>query len=159
MRSTNNNTNIQYDAYNSTKEVVKDFRSGHEDKLQNKLSCQGSFFSSVLKFSLSRLNKVWSNAQCLPTRKNLNNWEVSTNSECSFCLNPEFLLHVVTGCQSYLEHFTLKRFRFPWILKPFHHTGETCRPDLLVECSNDLILHVIEFTVGYESSLQIKYKT
>ena len=190
-KSTNNNTNIQYDAYNSTKEVIKDFRSGHEDKLQNQLSCQGSFFSSVSKFSLPRLNKVWSNAQSklpkniynftiryinnsLPTRKNLNKWGISTHSECSFCLNPESLLHVVAGCQSYLERFTwrhnsilnflaqtllsannynlfvdLPGFRTPSII-----TGETYRPDLLLECSNDSILYVIELTVGYESNLQ-----
>ena len=59
-KSTNTHTNIQYDFYNSTKEVLKDFRSEHEDKLQNQLTCQGSFFSSVTKFSLSHLSKVWS---------------------------------------------------------------------------------------------------
>ena len=48
-RSTNNYTNIQYDGFKSTKEVLKDFRAGHEDKLKNQLSCQGSFFSSVTK--------------------------------------------------------------------------------------------------------------
>jgi hypothetical protein len=45
-KSTNNHTNIQYDIYNSTKEVLKDFHSGQEDKLQHRLICQGSFFSN-----------------------------------------------------------------------------------------------------------------
>ena len=62
-KSTNTHTNIQYDFYNSTKEVLKDFRSEHEDKLKNQLTCQVSFFSNVTKFSLSHLNKVWSTAQ------------------------------------------------------------------------------------------------
>ena len=62
-KSTNTHTNVQYDAYNSTKEVLKDFRDKHEHKIQNKLTCQGYFFSSVSKFSLSQLNKMWSNAQ------------------------------------------------------------------------------------------------
>ena len=49
-KSTNNYTNIQYDGFKSTKEVLKDFRAGHEDKLKNQLSCQGSFFFSILQF-------------------------------------------------------------------------------------------------------------
>ena len=57
-KTTNNNTNIQYDVYESTKEVLRTFRSVHEDKLQNQLSCQGSFFSSISKFSFHQLNKV-----------------------------------------------------------------------------------------------------
>jgi hypothetical protein len=103
--------------------VLKDFRSEHEDKFQNQLTCQGSFFSSVTKFSLSHLSKVWSTAQSklpkniynftmrcinnsLPTSKNLSRWGLSSSSECSFCLGPESLLHVVAGCQCYLDRFT-----------------------------------------------------
>ncbi|CAB4019443.1 Hypothetical predicted protein, partial [Paramuricea clavata] len=56
-RATSNHTNIQYDAYNSTKEVLKDFRSGHENKLLNQLTSQGSFFCSVTKFALPQLSK------------------------------------------------------------------------------------------------------
>ena len=188
-KSTNNHTNIQYDVYQSTKQVLKDFRSTHEDKLQNQLTCQGSFFSNVTKFSLSQLNKAWYTAQSklpkniynftiryinnsLPTRKNLRRWGVCSQSECSFCLSPESLLHVVAGCQSYLDRFTwrhnsilnfianalesvdettlfadLRGFRSPSIL-----TGETYRPDLLFSCPNGT-LYVVELTVGYESNL------
>ncbi|CAB4021819.1 Hypothetical predicted protein [Paramuricea clavata] len=119
-KATSNHTNIQYDAYNSTKEVLKDFRSGHENKLLNQLTSQGSFFCSVKKFALPQLNKVWSIAQSklpkninnftiryiknsLPTRKNLNRWAISSNSDCSFCLSPETLLHIVAGCTSVLS--------------------------------------------------------
>ena len=122
-KSTNNNTNIQYDVYNSTKEVIKNFHLVHEDKLQNQFVCQGSFFSSVSQFSFHQLNKVWPSAQSklpkniynftiryinnsLPTRKNLNKWGISSSSECTFCPNAETLLHVVAGCQSYLDRFT-----------------------------------------------------
>ena len=55
-KSTNNHTNIQYDSYNSTKEVLKTFHSQQENKLRNRLKCQGSFFENVSKFSLSQLN-------------------------------------------------------------------------------------------------------
>ncbi|XP_028419269.1 uncharacterized protein LOC114545096 [Dendronephthya gigantea] len=172
-KSTNTHTNIQYDAYNSSKEVIKDFRLGHEVKLRDQLHIQGSFFSSVTKLSLLQLNKVWSIAQSklpkniynftiryinnsLPTRKNLNRWGISSSSECTFCLNPESLLHVVAGCQFYLERFTwrhnsilnfladtlqsvndctlyadIPNFKSPTII-----TGDTYRPDLLLSCSN-----------------------
>ena len=78
---TSNHTNIQYDTYNSTKEVIKKFRSSQEDKLKNHLTSQkGSFFSSVTKFSLSQVNIIWSACQSkLPknifnfTIRNINN--------------------------------------------------------------------------------------
>ena len=114
---------MQYDQYNSTKEALKSFRQDQEDKLNNKLLHQGSFFSSISKFSLSQVNKIWSTCQSklprnifnftiryinnsLPTRKNLAKWGISTSSECSFCLHPESLLQVVAGCSSYLNRFT-----------------------------------------------------
>ena len=88
------------------KKFLKIFVTKHEHKIQNKLTCQGSFFSSVSKFSLSQLNKMWSNAQSklpkniynftiryinnsLPTRQNLQRWGISSSSDCTFCLCPE----------------------------------------------------------------------
>ena len=187
-RATSNHTNTQYDAYKSTKEVLKDFRSGHENKLLNQLTSQGSFFCSVTKFALPELNKVWSIAQSklpkniynftiryinnsLPTRKNLNRWAISSNSDCSFCLSPETLLHTVAGCQFYLDRFTWRHnsvlnflahtlqtvdgstlyadphgFKSPSIL-----TGDTYRPDLPLSCSNGY-LYLVELTTGYETN-------
>ena len=172
-KSTNTHTNIQYDFYSSTKEVLKDVRSEHEDKLKNQLTCQGSFFSNVTKFSLSHLNKVWSTAQSklpkniynftiryinnsLPTRKNLSRWGLSSSSECSFCLGPESLLHVVAGCQCYLDRFTWRHNSIlnflantlqtvngsslyadvPGFKSPSIITGDAYRPDLLLSLSN-----------------------
>ena len=115
-KSTNTHTNVQYDFYNSTKEVLKDFRSEHEDKLQNQLTCQGSFFSSVTKFSLSHLSKVWSTAQSklpkniynftiryinnsLPTRKNLQNarFVSARNNYCTWSLDVSVILIDLRG--------------------------------------------------------------
>ena len=188
-KSTNSHTNIQYDVYNSTKQVLKEFQSGQEDKLKNHLICQGSFFAHASKFSLSRFNAIWSAAQSnlpknifnftiryinnsLPTRKNLSRWGLASNIECSFCLYPETLLHVVAGCQSYLERFTwrhnsilnfltktlqstnvaqlyadLPGFKCPSII-----TGDTFRPDLLLLTPNKS-LYVVELTVGFETNL------
>ena len=110
--------------YKSTKKVLKDFRSNQEDKLQHCLTSQGVFFSNVIKYSLSSVNSVWSEAQShlpkniynftiryinnsLPTHKNMARWRLSQSPDCSFCLNPDqSLLHVVAGCQQYLKRFT-----------------------------------------------------
>ena len=54
-KSINNHTNIQYDHYNSIK-----FHFIQEDKLKGQLTCKGSFFISVSKYSLSQLNHNWS---------------------------------------------------------------------------------------------------
>ena len=70
-KSTNNHTNIQYDQYNSTKDVIKSFHDNHEDKLKNHLPCQGSFFSSILKFSLSKVNTIWPTCQSKLPKKSL----------------------------------------------------------------------------------------
>ncbi len=146
-KSTNKHTNIQYDVYNSTKDVLKDFRSGHKDKLQNQLLSQGSFFSHVTKFSLSQFNTLWSVAQSklpknifsftiryinntLPTRKNLAKWSLASSPECSFCLCPETVLHVVAGCQSYLERFT---WRHDSILNFVAKTFQTIKCELYAD--------------------------
>ena len=188
-KSTNKHTNIQYDVYISTKEVLKEFHSVQEDKLKHHLICQGSFFSNVAKFSFLQLNSLWSTAQSelprnifnftvcyinssLHTRKNLTRWSLSFSPDCSFYLCPETLLHVVAGCQSYLQRFTwrhdsilnfiaetlqttyachiyadLPGFRTPSII-----CGDAYRLDLLL-ITPDAELYIVQLTVGFESNL------
>ena len=137
------------------------------------------------------LNSIWSTVQSkmpknifnftiryinnsLPTRSNLSKWGISSTSECSFCLNPESLLHIVAGCKAYLDqgrftwrhdsvlHFIAQSFRavpdikifsdLPEYLSPFIITGDTFRPDLLLILPSNC-LYVLELTVGYESNL------
>ena len=189
-KTSSNYTNIQYDVYRSTKEVLKDFRANQEDKLQHQLISQGFFFSNVIKFSLQSLNSVWSSAQSslpkniynftiryinnsLPTRKNLTKWAISPSSECSFCFKPETLLHVVAGCQYYLERFTWRHNSvlnfLATTLQPINSstlyadidgfnnpsviTGDAHRPDLVLLTSSGC-LYVLELTVGFESNLK-----
>ncbi|CAB3990429.1 Hypothetical predicted protein, partial [Paramuricea clavata] len=186
--------NGRYDIYNLTKEVLKDFHSGQEDKLQHRLICQGSFFSNVAKFSFSQLNTLWSAAQSklpknifnftvryinnsLPTRKNLTRWGLASSRECYFCLCPETLLHVVAGCQSYLQRFTWRHDSILNFLaetfqttnpcqlyadlsghkSPSIITGDLYRPDLLLITPNE-DLYVLELTVGFESNLHNNVK-
>ena len=173
------------------KEVLKDFRSNREDKLQHHLTSQGFFFSNFIKYSLSSVNSIWSEAQThlpkniynftiryinnsLPTRKNMARWGLSQSPDCSFCLNPESLLHVVAGCQQYLDRFTWRHDSIlnfiakslqPVInvhsslyadvngfLNPSIITGENYRPDLLFLIQSKC-LYVLELTAGFESNL------
>ena len=118
--------NVQYDTYQNSKGVLKDFRASHEERLQNHLVSKGSFFSFVTGQSLLSLNSIWSTVQSkmpknmfnftiryinnsLPTRSNLSKWGITLPSECSFCLNTESLLHIVAGCKTYLD-----QGRFTW---------------------------------------------
>ena len=151
---------------------------------------QGSFFSSISKFSLSQENRICSTCQSklpknifnftnryinnsLPTRKNLNKWEASASSECSFCLHPETLLHVVAGCGSCLNRFTWRHdsilnfiannlpsqhfenifVDLPGFSNPSIITGDKHRPDLLLT-TKDNCLYTLELTVGYETNLR-----
>ena len=122
-KSTSANSNIQYDVFKSTKDVLKNFKAAQEDKLLNHLPSQGFFFANIIKYSLTSLHSTWSIVHSnlpknifnfairyinntLPTRKNLVKWGVLGTSDCSFCCSPESLCHVVAGCQSYLDRFT-----------------------------------------------------
>ena len=161
----------------------------------DRLTCQGSFFSNISK--LFHLNRIWSISQSklpknifnftvhyinntLPTRKNLNRpyrRGISSSSDCSFCLNPETPLHVVAGCQQYLERFTWRHdsilnfvtqtfqsmiecklfVDLPGLQSPSIITGDEYRPDLLLSTPNNN-LYMVELTAEYESNLANKAK-
>ncbi|CAB4021333.1 Hypothetical predicted protein [Paramuricea clavata] len=123
---TSTNKNVQYDIYKDTKDVLKAVRKENEERFQNHLNSQGSFFSSIMNNSTSIFNSLWSSVQSklpknifnftiryinntLPTRKNLSKWGLSSTSDCSFCSSPETLLHVIAGCKTYLDEG-----RFTW---------------------------------------------
>ena len=182
-------TNIQYDIFKSTKEVIKTFHSEQEHKLDNDLISQGFFFINATKYSLTKLNGLWSSMQSnlpkniynftiryinntLPTRTNLAKWGISPSSDCSFCLSSESLLHVVSGCQHYLDRFTWRHNSVLNLiassLKPLDNfalyldlddynspsiiTGESYRPDLILKTPETL--YVLKLTVGFESNLK-----
>ena len=190
-KSTSCGTNIQYDIYQNTKQVLKVVQQEHTDKLSNQLISQGSIISFLLNNSLKALNSLWSSTQSklpknifnftirylnntLATRNNLQKWNLSQSSDCSFCLKSETLLHVVAGCKTYLEegrytwrhnsalHFiasTLNDIKdtslfvdLPGFLSPCIITGEQFRPDMLLSTANN-ILYIIELTVGFETNI------
>ena len=116
--NTYSGTNTQSDVYRNTKQALKSIRSEHTSRLQSQLPSQGFIISFLLEHSLQKLNSLWSNTQStlpanifstkylnntLATRKNLHLWSLSITSDCSFCLQPESLLHVIAGCKAYLN--------------------------------------------------------
>jgi len=180
-KSSCQHTNIQYDIFKTTKDVIKSFH-----KLDSNLLSQGFFYTNIINYSLTKLNGLWSSAQSnLPkniynftvryinnTLKNLVNWGISQSSECSFCLSPESLLHVVSGCQHYLDRFTWRHNSvlnaIAASLKPINNstlyadlddyhspsiiTGDRYRPDLILKTPTTL--YILELTVGFESNLK-----
>ena len=102
-------------------------------------------------------------------------WGLSQSPDCSFCLNPESLPHVVAGCQQYLDRFTWRHDSIlnfiakslqPVInvhsslcadvngfLNPSIITGENYRPDLrfLIQSKCLYVLELI--VVDFESNL------
>ena len=185
------NQRVQYDSYKNTKDVLTTIRKQHEEKLQQNMISQGSFFSNIIKHSTLSFNSIWSSVQSklpknifnftirninntLPTRKNLLKWGISATSECSFCLEPESLLHVVAGCKTYLNqgrftwrHDSVLNFiastlksvdhsnlyaDLPGYISPSVLTGDELRPDLLITLENKCI-YVLELTIGFESNL------
>ena len=191
-KDTSNYKNVQYDTYKDTKNVLNSIRKQHEDKLQHHLISQGSFFSNIIKHSTTSFNSLWSSVQSrlpknifnftikyinntLPTRKNLLKWGISSTSECSFCLEPESLLHVVAGCKTYLHEgrFTWRHdsvlssiasaiqsaqysnlyVDLPGYNNPSVLTGDKLRPDMLITLQNKCI-YILELTIGYESNLK-----
>ena len=119
-KSTSSHTNVQYDTDRHTKDMFIAIQNDLDDRLKYHLISHGSFFSNVIKKSLFKVITLWSTAQrhlpkiifnfsiryisnSLPNRTNLTWWGMSPTSDCSFCLQPESLLHVLAGCKKYLE--------------------------------------------------------
>ena len=161
--------------------------------MKNELTTQGSFFFHATTFSSPQFNAVWSAVQAklpknifnftiryinnsLPTQKNLVKWGLVNTPECSFCLHPQSLLHIVAACQSCLERFTWRHdsvLNFMWKTfqinkckiyadlaespSPSMITGDEYRPDLLI-ITPDNVLYITELTVGFETNLHNNVK-
>ena len=114
-------TNIQYDQYRNTKQVLKSIQSHHHHRITNDLTSQGLVISSILTFSSQSTTTLWSIVHqkmpknifnftlkylnnTLATRKNLCEWSIVQSSACSFCLQSKTLQHIVSSCKMYLEH-------------------------------------------------------
>ena len=100
---TSKGSNVQYDTFQSTRNVIKSIRNTKEDRVAQELKSQGLALSFLLTDVLSSTIKLWwSIAQSalprnifnftmrylnnsLPIRKNMVTWGQSNNSSCSAC--------------------------------------------------------------------------
>ena len=56
-------TNLQYDQFQSTKEVLKAIQHDHEERINNTLLSQGLVISSILKLTCQKARSFWSTVQ------------------------------------------------------------------------------------------------
>ena len=109
------------------------------------------------------------------TCKNIDKWGMSLISDFSFCLLPETLLHVVSGCNTYLvqgrynrAHDSILNFialsfqsisashiysDLPCFINPCARTGDSLRPDQLLVLPNKS-LYILELMVAFESNIR-----
>jgi len=141
---------------------------------------QSKLPANIFNFTIKCLNNTPA------TRKNLYLWGLSNTSDCSFCLQPETLLHIVAGCKTYLDqgcftwrHNSALRFLaqtlqsvnssklyvdLPGYLSPCIIMGDSLRPDMILSTADKL--YIIELTVGFETNLannarrkELKYRS
>ena len=168
-------------------------RQEHTEKLQSQLPSQVFIITFLLNHSLNQLNSLWSSAQSslpknifnftvrylnnrLANRTNLHRWKLSSSPDCSFCLKPKSLLHILAGYKSYLEdgrytwrhdsalHFiesTLQCIKsstmyadLPVFLSPCIVTGDHLRPDMFISIGSATI-YIIELTVKFETNINL----
>ena len=130
-------------------------------------SAQGTLPKNIFNFTVKYINNT------LPTKKNLCRWGLSSTSDCSLCVKPESLLHVVARC-TYLNdgrftwrHDSLHLFiakslksipdsvlhvDLPGYITPSVMSGSSLRPDLLLTVSSKCLC-ILELTVGFEANL------
>ena len=132
---------------------------------------QSKLLMNIFNFAIRYINNT------LPACKNLFKWGISSTDDCSFCLQPETLLHVVPGFQHYLERFTWrhdsilnfleKMFKtipngklfvtIPGFQNPSTITGDEYRPGLL-SCTSNNGLYIVQLTVGFKTKNVIRKK-
>ena len=118
---THTNTNLQYDQFNSTREVIKNIRAGKEEqRIGNKLTTQALVVNSIWKHSNKASLVLWSKVitqlpknihnfciryvnNTLANNTNLHKLGKASSPHCSTCNKPQTLGHVVAGCSVHLE--------------------------------------------------------
>ena len=57
------NTNVQYDQYKNTKQVLKAVQKQHQGRLEHELTSQDFIISSIIKFTSPKITSLWSIVQ------------------------------------------------------------------------------------------------
>ena len=113
--TTSKETNVQYDQYLSTKDVLVKIRRMSENRLKDELTTQSLVIKSIWNNADSKYTNSWSSVlEQLPQNlysfviRYLNNtlangtnavkWGITKDSSCRFCTNNQTLGHVIGGC-------------------------------------------------------------
>ena len=123
--NTRGKCNIQYDQYNSTRDVIKNIRRGSEIRI-SKMETQGLVMKSIWEHSWGNATNFWHKAVSrLPKNiysfvtRYLNNtlangtntfkWRTSQTSTCGLCGGNETLGHVISGC-----NIAMQQGKYTW---------------------------------------------
>lgn len=113
-------TNVQYDQYKTTREVLKDMRAATTDHIMTKLTSQGFIIRAIWDAVMPAYKGHWLSTfdkmprnifnfcirylnNTLATNKNMFTWKKSASAQCSVCSAPQTLGHVIGGCAAHLN--------------------------------------------------------
>ena len=119
-------SNINYDHFITSKNVIKDLRERKQEHITSSLTTQSLVVKALWQESFTENVKTWNTAlnklpkniynftqrylnNTLPTLKNMCRWKKKENSLCFSCLQPQTLQHVASGCKIHL-----KEGRYNW---------------------------------------------
>ena len=122
---TNCDTNLQYDQFKSTKEVINQYRKSKEERLTNVLTTQSLVIKSIWEHGMKSAAVVWSksitklpkniynfsiryNNNTLENATNMHKWGKTASPLCLHCNKNQTLGHVIGGCKIALRE---KRYK------------------------------------------------
>ena len=118
--ATSYGTNVQYDKYKTTREVLKDMRATTTDHITTKLTSQGFIIRAIWDAVMPAYKGLWLSTfdkmprnifnfcirylnNTLATNKNMFTWKKSASAQYSVCSAPQTLGHVIGGCAAHLN--------------------------------------------------------
>ena len=124
--ATNCDTNLQYDQFKSTKEVVTQYQKTKENRIKIVLTTQSLVIKSIWEHGMESAAEIWSKSvsklpkniynfsiryvnNSLANASNMHKWGKTTFSLCLHCDENQTLGHVVVGCETSLRE---KRYNF-----------------------------------------------
>ena len=118
--ATSYGTNVQYDKYNNTREVLRDMRATTTDHITTNLTSQGLIIRAIWEAVMPAYKSLWLSTfhkmhknifnfcirylnNTLATKKNMLMWKKSASAQCSACSATQTLGHVIGGCAAHLN--------------------------------------------------------
>ena len=152
-------SNINYDHFITSKNVIKDLRERKQEHITRNLTTQNLVVKALWQESFTGNVKTWNTAlnklpkniynftqrylnNTLPTLKNMCRWKKKDNSLCFSCLQPQTLQHVVSGCKIHL-----KEGRYNWR----HDSILKTLADFIISVNKQVEIYVDLDLPGYRS--------